>query len=190
MAIINRVLVAAVVLLAVTAAAAKLDDQRFYAVVGSVPTGPFSLIHAKNILHKYPRGNRPPSRAIFEVINGVIVQDPHRVGGENQGLALNAGFNRYWTGWDDINRMYAILKQHIQAYYIVAGNDAKGPLTLAYAKNILNKYPQGAIVPSRAIFEVKDGAVVKDPHHSGGQNQGVGVKAGFNKYWHDGHDIN
>lgn len=159
-------------------------------VAGSSAQGPFSLTHAKSILNKYPRGETPPSRAVFEVRDGVVLQDPHHVGGENQGIALKAGFNRYWTGWDDINRMHAILQKRVQAHYVVAGNDSKGPFSLAHAKSILHTYTPGATVPSRAVFEVRNCIVLKDPHSVGGEKQGDGLEAGFNMYWHEWHDIN
>jgi hypothetical protein len=33
------------------------------------------------------------------------------------------------------------------------------------------------------VCEVLNGKVIDDPHTCGGQNQGGGVNAGFNKYW-------
>ena len=61
--------------------------------------------------------------------------------------------------------------------------------TIEEAKAKLSTYPTGSS-PSRMIAEVKDGTVLSDPHTVGGQNQGGGLGAGFNKWWGDWSDIN
>lgn len=173
----------------------KQRVQAYYVVAGNDATGPFSLDHAKSILHKYTAGATAPSRAIFQVQGCTVLKDPHTVGGEKQGDGQPAGFNKYWHDWNDINRMHAILHHHHQRFYVAIANDAKGPFCLSHAKNILRKYPRGETPPSRAIFEVENGAFVKDPHHVGGEYQGRALKAGFNRYWngwgyiHRMHDI-
>lgn len=57
------------------------------------------------------------------------------------------------------------------------------------AKAKLMKYPPSAPTPSRMIAEVIDGVVNPDPHTVGGENQGSGINAGFNKRWTGRSDI-
>ena len=47
----------------------------------------------------------------------------------------------------------------------------------------------GVQVGSRFLAEVDETMTLKDPHRVGGQNQGLEMAAGFNKYWKDGYDI-
>eukprot|EP01083_Nonionella_stella_P088158 245508_1 len=42
---------------------------------------------------------------------------------------------------------------------------------------------RGASNPQRMVCEVRNGKVNDDPHTCGGQNQGGGLKEGFNKWW-------
>ena len=50
------------------------------------------------------------SRLIAEMRNGEVVADPHQIAGQNQNS--ENGFNKHWTGWDDINRMIALVKNY------------------------------------------------------------------------------
>ena len=55
------------------------------------------------------------------------------------------------------------------------------------AKQYLKRY--SGSYPSRMVTEVQHGIVKMDPHMIGGQDQGKGNVAGFNKYWNDWNDI-
>ena len=50
---------------------------------------------------------------------------------------------------------------------------------------LLNNFPRGpeSNYPQRMIAEVVNGVVTKDPHKVGGENQGRGLDANFNKFW-------
>ena len=51
-------------------------------------------------------------RTIAEVeSNGKLKRDPHVVGGQNQNQA--EGFNKYWGGWNDINRMMDVAQRYL-----------------------------------------------------------------------------
>ena len=51
------------------------------------------------------------SRMMLEIIDGAIKVDPHFINGVYQTPAN--GFDKYWLGWDDINAMVEIVKQHM-----------------------------------------------------------------------------
>ena len=50
------------------------------------------------------------SRMMLEMIDGTIPADPHLINGIYQ--TPSNGFDKYWTGWDDINVMVEIAQQH------------------------------------------------------------------------------
>ena len=50
------------------------------------------------------------SRMMVEIINGSIQVDPHTINGIDQ--TTSNGFNKWWSGWDDINAMLEIAKQY------------------------------------------------------------------------------
>lgn len=87
---------------------------KFIVVAGDRVVADFEDIEkAKAELSKYPKGARSPSRAVFEVIDGVVGSDPHTVNGENQGAAMASGFNKFWWNWNDINRMKEIADKFV-----------------------------------------------------------------------------
>ena len=51
------------------------------------------------------------SRMMVEIINGSIQVDPHTINGIDQ--TPSNGFNKWWSGWDDINAMLEIAKQYM-----------------------------------------------------------------------------
>jgi hypothetical protein len=57
-------------------------------------------------------------------------------------------------------------------------------------KYLADNYPSGSYTPQRMCVEVKNGVVSSDPHTCGGENQGAGLKAGWNKFWWDWNAIN
>mmetsp|Transcript_24082 Transcript_24082/g.53116 ORF Transcript_24082/g.53116 Transcript_24082/m.53116 type:complete len:793 (+) Transcript_24082:215-2593(+) len=78
-------------------------------------------------------------------------------------------------------------------YYLVVAKNAvvHQSADLEDCKKFLNtKYGREARSPNRMICELASNTiVVKDPHTCGGQNQGGGVKSGFNKWWGGWSDI-
>ena len=48
---------------------------------------------------------------MLEIIDGEIQVDPHIINGMVQDPAN--GFDKYWSGWDGINAMVEIVKQHL-----------------------------------------------------------------------------
>ena len=49
------------------------------------------------------------SRLVAEVDStNALQRDPHTVGGQKQSQGYSAGFNKYWLGWSDINRLMNI----------------------------------------------------------------------------------
>lgn len=147
---------------------------------------------AKEALKGFPSRARTPSRLVVEVVNGEVQPDPHTVGGQKQEEGVAAGFNKFWWDTDDIRRMITVGKDYIEGrlFLVVAHDEVIGEYeSVEYAKAALNKFPPGAPSPSRLVLEVEQGEVQPDPHTVGGQNQGRGVAAGFNKWWRDWHDI-
>lgn len=67
----------------------------------------------KYLMTKYGSGASRPSRMIAEVSGGKVAEDPHTVGGQNQGGGVNAGFNKWWLNWNDIHKMTAVAKQYL-----------------------------------------------------------------------------
>ena len=80
-----------------------LSGPKFLVVRDSGVVGTYNdLEDAKQALMSINSGNR----LIAEVdSNGNLLRDPHIVGGQNQGKGMQAGFNKYWCGWDCINRL-------------------------------------------------------------------------------------
>ena len=88
-------------------------DGKLYIVVQMNPQivkGPYSnldgLRGAKNELRTIAENGK--MRMMVEVINGVIIEDPHKINGIDQ-IPSN-GFKKYWRGWGDINRMVELAK--------------------------------------------------------------------------------
>ena len=48
---------------------------------------------------------------MVEINNGSIQMDPHTINGIDQ--TPSNGFNKWWSGWDDINAMLEIAKQYV-----------------------------------------------------------------------------
>jgi uncharacterized protein YwgA len=96
----------------------------------------------------------------------------------------------------EVQALSATFQKEVDAsnnyYLIVAGgqvvfdnNDLE-----ACKKYLMDKYGRKASQPSRMIVEVgTDEDVDADPHDVGGQNQGGGFDAGFNKWWRNWDDI-
>ena len=71
--------------------------------------GPYwDLQFAQNELKEI--GKRGGSRMMLEITDGAIPVDPHLINGIYQ--TASNGFDKYWTGWDDINVMVEIAQQH------------------------------------------------------------------------------
>ena len=51
------------------------------------------------------------SRMMLEIIDGALQENPHFINGISQTPAN--GFDKWWAGWDDINAMVEIVKQHM-----------------------------------------------------------------------------
>lgn len=180
----------------ITLSTAKAETlSTFIVVANGKVTGMYkNLEPAKAELNKYPKGASSPSRMIAEFKDGTVLADPHVVGGERQGDGLKAGFNKWWWNWNDINSMVKVAQDFIKGttlFIVVANKQVVGMCNdLEQAKAELNNYPKGASSPSRMIAEVKNGVVQGDPHVVGGERQGDGLKAGFNKWWWNWNDIN
>jgi len=74
---------------------------------------------------------------------------------------------------------------------VIAGESVLGAYPkLSVAKKILGRFSPRS-KRRRAIFEVRNGKVGKDPRRVGGRrNQGGGMKNGFNKFWWNKNDVN
>jgi hypothetical protein len=79
----------------------------------------------KYLMTKFGKGANRPSRMICEVTNGKVVEDPHTVGGQNQGAGVNAGFNKWWMGWGEIHAMQAVARAYLRTNKVGGppGND-------------------------------------------------------------------
>ena len=76
-------------------------------VAGNSVVGSFrDLEEAKQVLAQLSQG----SRLVAEMRNWKVLEDPHQIAGQNQNP--ENGFNKHWTGWDDINRMIALVKNY------------------------------------------------------------------------------
>lgn len=82
---------------------------------------------------------------------------------------------------EQLNRYFLIVADENVVFYSADLEDCKDYL--------FTNYKQGLSTPRRMIVEVLDGEVSEDPYTVGGQNQGGGVDAGFNKFWMDWDDI-
>jgi len=65
--------------------------------------GPFNNITAAKTALNAQTGSITNRQMICEMSENGPKQDPHKVGGEDQGDG--AGFNRWWSGWPDMNLM-------------------------------------------------------------------------------------
>lgn len=86
-----------------------MDDAEriYYVVVEDEVVGRFcSVEEAKNRLRDV-EGNdgEGPCRMVVEIVNGEVEDDPHWIDGEKQGDGIDAGFNKYWSNWEDIKKM-------------------------------------------------------------------------------------
>ena len=71
--------------------------------------GPYwDLQFAQNELKEIAKSGE--SRMMLEITDGAIPVDPHLINGIYQ--TASNGFDKYWTGWDDINVMVEIAQQH------------------------------------------------------------------------------
>ncbi|CAE7769304.1 unnamed protein product [Symbiodinium sp. CCMP2592] len=95
---------------------AMASEVRFFVVGGDkVVKACDNLEDAKKtLMSSFPPAAPRPSRQICEVRDGVVLPDPNDVGigGQNQGLGLHAGFNKWWLDWNDIRRMNRICQQY------------------------------------------------------------------------------
>ena len=70
------------------------------------------------------------NRFVAEVYTGnVLKRDPHTVGGQMQSSGNSAGFNKWWGGWSDINRLMNIAQTYL--------NSPTGITILTYASNAI-----------------------------------------------------
>jgi len=73
--------------------------------------GPYlDLQLAKDELKEIAKNGK--SRMMLEIIDGALQVNPHIINGISQTPAN--GFDKYWAGWDDINAMVEIVKQHME----------------------------------------------------------------------------
>ena len=174
-------------------------EECYIVVAGGAVKGSFTdLEEAKALLNEYPSQAPQPFRMVCAAQYGKVLEDPHTVGGQNQGAGVAAGFNKAWRGWTEIREMNKIAQEYLvnqqqsqeaqtedqKCYIVVAGGAVKGSFTdLEEAKALLNSYPSQAPQPFRMVCAAQYGKVLEDPHTVGGQNQGAGVAAGFNKAW-------
>eukprot|EP01083_Nonionella_stella_P152172 487394_1 len=140
------------------------------------------------LMKNYGRGASNPQRMVCEVRNGKVNDDPHTCGDQDQGGGLKTGFNKWWNGWDAIHEMNAIAQKHcvkpVKFVVVAGGQVVHESKQIATCKEYLMKnYGRGASNPQRMVCEVRNGKVNDDPHTCGGQNQGGGLKEGFNKWW-------
>ena len=88
----------------------NLIDVKKYFVVQRDPVivkGPYSTVQeAKMELKEVAKNGQ--SRMIVEVINNVVIEDPHIIDGLEQKPAN--GFEKFWKGWWDIDAMVVIVK--------------------------------------------------------------------------------
>ena len=66
------------------------------------------LQFAKNELKEIAKNNK--SRMMIEINKGSIQMDPHTISGIDQ--SASNGFDKWWSGWDDINAMLEIATQY------------------------------------------------------------------------------
>ena len=66
------------------------------------------LQSAKDELKEIAKNGK--SRMMLEIIDGALQVNPHIINGITQ-TPVN-GFHKYWSGWNDINAMVEIVKQH------------------------------------------------------------------------------
>lgn len=65
-----------------------------------------SLKDAQAVLkNNYLSGAATPSRMVVEVVTGKVYNDPRIIAGQSQELGIIGGFNKYWTGWGNIDNM-------------------------------------------------------------------------------------
>ena len=70
------------------------------------------------------------NRLVAEVYTGnVLKRDPHTVGGQMQSSGNAAGFNKWWGGWSDINRLMNMAQTYL--------NSPTGAMILKYASNAI-----------------------------------------------------
>jgi len=140
----------------------------------------------------YPQGAKSPSRIIFEVKNGNILDDPRTISGRNQMPGNNAGFNSYWTGWDEVDEFLYAAEKYLNRpvgdvsgdFLVVVGQNVLGRFKkLSLAQAVLNRYPKASKTPVRCILEIKNGKVDNDPRYIAGRYQVDGIDAGFNFHW-------
>ena len=93
--------------------ARPLDQNEFLVVAdGNVVHISSNVESCKEYLNKnYEVGAPKPERMVCELRKGKVVEDPHTCGGQNQGDGLTAGFNKYWSDWQDIQRMNDIAQK-------------------------------------------------------------------------------
>jgi len=172
---------------------------------------------AKSELNKRP-GNSGNRQMICEMSASGAKKDPHTVGGQNQGGGAGAGFQKWWADWNEIHLMNGMCNNNqdcktapaevttttttvltiegagvpLTEWFCVA-NINRGTVTGPFssvdaAKSELNKRP-GNSGNRQMICEMSASGAKKDPHTVGGQNQGGGAGAGFQKWWADWNEI-
>jgi len=168
-------------------------------------SGPYPDIEAaKKELNKSP-GSKTNKQMICEMSKGGPKQDPHKVGGQNQGDGAKAGFSKWWANWDDIYHMNEMCTASDMCRFngIMPEPDRSSWFCVAKAnkKNVSGPYPDVASAKAelnklsghkgnrQMICEMTQGGAKADPHRVGGQNQGGGPASGFNRFWLNSADI-
>mmetsp|Transcript_44947 Transcript_44947/g.74976 ORF Transcript_44947/g.74976 Transcript_44947/m.74976 type:complete len:285 (+) Transcript_44947:44-898(+) len=167
--------------------------------------GPFKeLSEAKKELNK-SRGGANNQQMICEMSQTGAKDDPHTVGGENQGAGAPGGFEKWWYGWAEIKQMNTMANKwakkqgliidnpFLEKYYFVVNastKKVKGPYkNVLEAQKVLNEHKGGPSNRQMVAVLNEKGESKSDPHTIGGLNQGAGEAGGFNKWWSGWGDI-
>ncbi len=149
----------------------RVDDKKgeFLVVVKDVLIGRYtSLRFAQQVLSYYKHGRR----AMFEVRNGQVQSDAHKIAGYSQ--TKKYGFNKMWKNSNQLRDMSKVAIEWYHArwasqYVIVHGAKVLGPYyKILSARQKLRGYQNKSHV-RRAIFIVDKGIVKRYPITAPGQ---------------------
>jgi len=162
--------------------------------------GPFAYVEqAQEELNKSP-GSGSNKQMICEMSKDGAKKDPHMVGGKNQGAGASGGFQKYWSGWKDVNTMNSRCTQNDACKF--NGNIPKYEDTSAWfcVPRLSKKTVAGPFAnvedaikelnsqkSSRSnyqmVCEMSAKGAKRDPHIVGGRNQGAQYYNDFQVYW-------
>ena len=92
----------------------KFDNRFLVVAAGEVVLDSHDVEVCKDyLMNKFGNGASTPQRMVCEVIDNKVKDDPHTCGGQNQGGGVDAGFNKFWRGWDEIREMNAVAQKYI-----------------------------------------------------------------------------